>query len=137
MDLDSPWWAQTQTPICVEVGGAGTWGGWRPGRRGCRRPAAQPRCPRTPRLLPAVTSCPRGRSGGRCHSGSGCSEQLCVTPRLGKVNDLKTLPWQYYYISIDQSFILNISQILAVVSFHLIKVFFFLQMSLIMMISCV
>lgn len=72
----SPVSAPTRRRICAVASAAGTSGGWCLGSSGCRRPAAQHRRPPTPPLPPAVTSCPLDTSGGRCHSGSGCSEQL-------------------------------------------------------------
>lgn len=68
--------APTRRQSGAAASGDGTRAGWRPGRSGCRRPAARPPRPQTPPLPPAAMSCPPGASGGRCHSGSGCSEQL-------------------------------------------------------------
>lgn len=68
--------AQTQRRIDVAGSGGGTWAGWCPGSSGCCHPVAHSRRPPTPRPPPAETSCPLDTSDGRCHSGSGCSEQL-------------------------------------------------------------
>lgn len=68
--------ARTRRRSDVAGSGAGTLGGWCPDGLGCHRPAAKPRPPQTPPLPPAVMSHPLDTSGGRCHFGSGCSEQL-------------------------------------------------------------
>lgn len=68
--------ALTQRRSAEALSGAGTQEGSRPGSSGRPRPTAQLHRPQTPPLLPAGTSCLQDTSGGRFHSGSGCSEQL-------------------------------------------------------------
>lgn len=97
----SPVSVQTRRRSDVAVNASGTLGGWCPGRLGCRRPGAQGRSPQTPRLPPAVTSCPRDTSGGRCHSGWGCSEQLCGKNKIIRAlnNSAIGTYWMYPFVS--------------------------------------